>query len=176
MIVACMSVTEIFDDDSISQRIKTENNIQDEEEAQASSSGSESDKDLETQIDRDRKDARKKRVQKQRKDQKKEITQQIRLNRGKFASNKSELISFSKLLSHYFSYINANHTKDENDWKNTEGLIEQFCIEHSLQLKAMKEVHFLCLQLEKMMIEDVLVDSQIINKGFKTDVFEQPSE
>lgn len=48
MIVACMSVTEIFDDDSISQRIKTENNIQDEEEAQASSSGSESDKDLET--------------------------------------------------------------------------------------------------------------------------------
>ena len=57
-----MSVTEIFDDDSISQRIKTENNIQDEEEAQASSSGSESDKDLETQIDRDRKDARKKRV------------------------------------------------------------------------------------------------------------------
>ena len=40
----------------------------------------------------------------------------------------------------------------------------------------MKEVHFLCLQLEKMMIEDVLVYSENIRKGFKTDVFEQPSE
>ena len=46
MIVACMSVTEIFDDDSISQRIKSENAIPDEEELQ--SSDSESDKDLET--------------------------------------------------------------------------------------------------------------------------------
>jgi hypothetical protein len=61
MIVACMSVTEIFDDDTISTRIKEENNIKSDEEEEQGSSGSE-DSDLETQIDRDKKDAWKKRI------------------------------------------------------------------------------------------------------------------
>ena len=54
------------------------------------------------------------------------------------------------------------------EWKNTEALIETFCQENALQLKAVKEVHFLCLQLEKMMKEDVIIDDTC-SKEFKTD-------
>jgi hypothetical protein len=45
-------------------------------------------------------------------------------------------------------------------------------------VKAAKEVHFLCLQLEKMMKEDILKDEQSgpAMPDFGTDSFQQPTE
>lgn len=57
MIVACMSVQEIFDDSKFRPSKNVAQNAADDE----SSASSESDKDLETQIDRDRKEAQIKR-------------------------------------------------------------------------------------------------------------------
>lgn len=51
------------------------------------------------------------------------------------------------------------------DWKITEHLIAEFCSQNFLQVKAIKEVHFLCLQLEKMMKEDVLLSERKTSKN-----------
>jgi len=43
----------------------------------------------------------------------------------------------------------------------------------------MKEIHFLCLQLEKMMQEDIILDkseNSPNNKSFAKHIFEVPSE
>ena len=67
---------------------------------------SEEDEDLITQIDRDKKLGREKRMMKEIKEQNKLIHSEIKQNREKFTSQKSELISYCKLICDYFSYIN----------------------------------------------------------------------
>lgn len=53
----------------------------------------------------------------------------------------------------------------------------QFCQQEALLLKSMKEIHFLCLQLEKLMREDILKDNaQIERLDFNSTTFEQPTE
>ena len=43
-------------------------------------------------------------------------------------------------------YEESNHHRfDSESWKITEFLIEEFCQENFLLVKAVKEVHFLCL-------------------------------
>ena len=59
--------------------------------------------------------------------------------------------------------VNLERSDDEGedesiDWKITESLIQEFCSCNYLQIKAIKEVHFLCLQLEKMMREDIMIN------------------
>lgn len=58
----------------------------------------------------------------------------------------------------YFNFLNASKS-DEDDFGKVESLIDEFCCDHSLLAKTMKEVHFLCLQLEKMMKEDIMLSS-----------------
>lgn len=63
------------------------------------------------------------------------------------------------------------------NWQNTEESINQFCQENALQVKAIKEVHFLCIQIEKMMKEDVIInENTAASKDFKTDQFSVPTE
>ena len=98
--------------------------------------------------------------------------------REKYQSKKSELISFAKLLSAYFSFVNSeDEGPNELDWKEKELKIEQFCAANRLHLKQIKEVHFLCLQLETMMREEVLLNGKMtISKQFVSDSFDIPSE
>jgi hypothetical protein len=68
----------------------------------------------------------------------------IRESREKFSSSNSELISLCKLICLYISYINDhenrkdvkldsnNEINDENEWKITEILINQFCDQNYL--------------------------------------------
>lgn len=79
-------------------------------------------------------------------DLKKEQTAEVKKRRKEFQSERSELISYCKILVEYFSYINTNK-KDEKqeEFEAVEQLIIRFCGKHSLQVKAIKEVHFLCL-------------------------------
>ena len=99
---------------------------------------SEEDQDLVTQIDRDRKYAKEQKKIKEMKDEKKLIHSQIKQNREKFASRKSELISHSKLICHYFSYINDADNREKvreremEEWKVIELLIAEYCQENDL--------------------------------------------
>jgi phosphosulfolactate synthase (CoM biosynthesis protein A) len=59
------------------------------------------------------------------------------------------------MLSDYFTYINRQ--VDDGDtfqvYEKTTSLMEKFCAENNLQVKAIKEVHYLCLQLERLIFE-----------------------
>jgi hypothetical protein len=102
----------------------------------------------------------------------------IKQSRKQFESNKSELISLCNLMCMYFSFLNEK-SEDKEEFGRVEALIEQFCNENSLQVKPMKEIHFLCLQLEKMMQDDIIVDKSPDNpnnKSFARNEFEQPNE
>lgn len=75
--------------------------------------------------------------------------------------------------------MNENKNSEQTEgFQAAERLIEKFCADHHLQVKATKEVHFLCLQLEKMMKEDILKDEQSgpAMPDFGTDRFQQPTE
>lgn len=45
-----------------------------------------------------------------------------------------------------------------------------------LLVKSMKEVHYLCLQLEKMLLADIVKDPSTIKHKFEESIFEQPTE
>jgi hypothetical protein len=108
------------------------------------------------------------------KSRRKEGNKAVKEVREKFSSSRSELISYCKLLSAYFSFVNDQTNRlrvlkqisakdtsatDEGsaDWKITEELIGEFCREQFLMEKQVKEVHYLCIQLEKMMKEDIII-------------------
>mmetsp|Transcript_2254 Transcript_2254/g.3888 ORF Transcript_2254/g.3888 Transcript_2254/m.3888 type:complete len:115 (+) Transcript_2254:367-711(+) len=96
----------------------------------------------------------------------------------------------------YFAFINHPENKarvleetpsktmlddfdEEYEWKATELLIEKYCAENFLQVKAVKEIHYLSIQLEKMMKEELegqLEEQQNLGRSFAETVFEQPSD
>lgn len=104
------------------------------------------------------------------------------------------MITYAKLLSAYFSFSQDPGNRDmileemvasgraldsmeSMDWKLTESLIELFCQQNFLLAKQMKEVHYLCIQLETMMLDDILVSgSNSTVKRFMTDKFDPPTE
>jgi hypothetical protein len=54
---------------------------------------------------------------------------------------------YAKMLSDYFSFVN-NGSRDSGKsdlYDNVSRKMEVFCAEHKIQVKAMKEVHYLCL-------------------------------
>jgi len=61
--------------------------------------------------------------------------------------------------------------------------METFCEQNDLELKALKEVHYLCIQLQKMMHEDLLSGGKSGDSGaggklrfdFAKDTFKSPS-
>ena len=55
----------------------------------------------------------------------------------------------------YFNFVNEG---GEQDWQEVESRIEVFADKWYLRAKALKEIHMLCLQLEKIMGDDVLTD------------------
>ena len=76
---------------------------------------------------------------------------------------------YAKLMSDYFTFVNNKDQKvkdDEKDDSNEqiyryeylsyEKKMHKFCQDHKLQDKAMKEVHFLCLQLQKIFFDQEL--------------------
>ena len=75
--------------------------------------------------------------------------------RKPFLSTRSELISTCKLMIAYFNFVNEG---GEQDWQEVESRIEVFADKWYLRAKALKEIHMLCLQLEKIMNDDVLTD------------------
>jgi predicted ATP-dependent Lon-type protease len=77
----------------------------------------------------------------------------LRAERGKWTSPRSELISYAKMLCDYFSFVNKEAQRDNSYSDNVGRLMEQFCLKNNLQVKAIKEVHFLCLQLERLVFE-----------------------
>ena len=70
-------------------------------------------------------------------------------------SERSEMISHAKLMAAYFNFINEG---GEQEWTETEARVDVFADKWYLRAKALKEVHLLCMQLEKIMKEDVMVD------------------
>jgi len=73
-------------------------------------------------------------MKRQQREQRKAAIEKIRAERGKWMSSRSELISYAKMLSDYFTYINKQ-TKTEDDseiYEKTTTLMEKFCIENNL--------------------------------------------
>lgn len=175
MMVACMSVQEIFDDSKFETMLKEATREQEDEPEM-----DDEERLLETQIDRDNKQAELKRQHKDRLQKRKEVAAQVKKCREEFSSPNSELITYCKLLSLYFNHINSNKSakrfKGMDEFQVVEELMQQFCNEKMLLLKSMKEVHYLCLQLEKMLMADIVKDAASINQKFEESKFDQPSD
>jgi hypothetical protein len=78
----------------------------------------------------------------------------VRAERGKWFSDRSELISHAKMLTDYFNFVNKDAYSDAyRQYQNVTERLEIFCRDNNLQPKAIKEVHYLCLQLERLMFE-----------------------
>lgn len=92
---------------------------------------------------------------KERRQQEKETKKKLAALRKPFMSKMSEMISHAKLMAAYFNFMNEG---GEQEWTETEARVEVFAEKWYLRAKALKEVHLLCLQLEKIMKEDVLID------------------
>ena len=118
----------------------------------------EDDKLLETQIDRDNRAAEDYKKIREQQQLKKEVTSQIKKSREHYSSTRSELITYCKLLCMYFNHLNQNRAKFKkmDEFQIVEKLMEEFCEENNLLLKSMKEIHYLCIQLEKMLREDIV--------------------
>ena len=111
---------------------------------------------------------------------KKDTVNAIKQSRKHFESEKSELLSLCKLMVLYFNYINENKTQPEyskqEEFQVVELLITQFCEQNGLVTKAIKEIHFLCLQLEKMMKEDIIKTENEEAPCFNETIFKLPNE
>lgn len=139
MIVACVSVPEIYTQQQVQNDIAAQGSDDEEEEVE--------DRDLVTSIDLQRKEAQKQSLKKQQREQRKAAIEKIRGERGKWTSTRSELISYAKMLSDYFTFLNRGATDEDYDavYEKSTVLMEKFCMDNNLQLKAIKEVHYLCL-------------------------------
>jgi hypothetical protein len=58
-----------------------------------------------------------------------------------------------------------------DDFQIVEDLMQEFCTENMLLMKSMKEIHYLCLQLEKMLQEDIVKESDDIKQNFIETIF-----
>lgn len=76
MIVACMSVSEVYDDQAIHDAVRAESKIEEAEDDQDVPDSE--DNDLVTQIDRDRVSSKKQHQLKQLRDLKKQVTAEIK--------------------------------------------------------------------------------------------------
>jgi hypothetical protein len=54
----------------------------------------------------------------------------------------SDCLLYCNLLVDYFNQVQSSNSKD---YAQTEKAISDFCKQHSLQVKAVKEVHYLCI-------------------------------
>lgn len=72
---------------------------------------------------------------------------------------------FAKLMADYFTFVNDKEGKIQAEDKETiikyeflsfEKRMHAFCKQHKLQDKAMKEVHFLSLQLQRIFFDQEL--------------------
>jgi hypothetical protein len=54
------------------------------------------------------------------------------------------------MMSDYFNYVNK---ETDGRYESIEEKMSIFCQSNNLQVKAIKEVHFLCLQLERLVQE-----------------------
>ena len=100
-----------------------------------------------TSIDLDKKAAKERSIKKQQREERKLAIDKIRSERGRWFSERSELIMYAKMLSDYFSFVNnTSRDSDKSDlYDGVSRKMEVFCAEHKIQVKAMKEVHYLCL-------------------------------
>lgn len=60
------------------------------------------------------------------------------------------------MLCDYFNYVNT----EGDSYESIEEKMTIFCSENNLQVKAIKEVHFLCLQLERLVQEATTTKDQ----------------
>lgn len=75
--------------------------------------------------------------------------------RSEWTSEKSDLISFAKLITLYFNYINEpDESGEQVDYDEKQKRMGEFCQKHSLQFKALQEIHMLCFQLDRI-LEDL---------------------
>jgi hypothetical protein len=78
------------------------------------------------------------------------------------------------MLCDYFSYINKE--VEEGDKRSTSFYVENvskrmedFCLSNNLQTKAIKEVHYICLQLERLLFEATSTSSNDEESEIKRD-------
>jgi uncharacterized protein (DUF305 family) len=104
--------------------------------------------DLVTSIDRERKEAKERNFKRAIREKRKQQIEQMRAERGKWESKRSELISYAKMMCDYFKYVNSPENTLSSHYSSFDKVtrrMEQFCQDNNLQVKAIKEVHYLCL-------------------------------
>ena len=127
MIVACLSVQELFLDIPMSNPQMPDPAEEEEEDL------------LRTQFDRD-KDQRK--LIRAQKEAAANRTRALREQRQQWQMPESDCLLYCNLLEDYFNHVQSSNSKD---YAQTEKAISDFCKQHSLQVKAVKEVHYLCI-------------------------------
>ena len=70
------------------------------------SSMEEEDEDLITSIDRERREAKQRGIKKALREKRKAQIDEVRNQRGKWESKRSELITYAKMMCDYFEYVN----------------------------------------------------------------------
>ena len=108
------------------------------------------DPDLITSLDLQRQDhdnRKRRRIEKQANHDR---LKEIKAIRSKWECDKSDCISYTKLMIDYFSYVNKTvSTKDKEDgcidFGKLEERMQNFCEQNHLQLKSIKEIHYLCI-------------------------------
>jgi hypothetical protein len=70
------------------------------------SSMEEEDEDLITSIDRERREAKQRGIKKALREKRKAQIDEVRSQRGKWESKRSELITYAKMMCDYFEYVN----------------------------------------------------------------------
>lgn len=103
MIVACMSVSEIFlpQDFKETEIIDADSDDNDNNDQHAIM-----DRDLITSIDIQKKEAQQKSLAKQIREKRRQGILKIKEQRAQWQSDKSDLIMYAKLMSDYFSFVN----------------------------------------------------------------------
>lgn len=83
------------------------------------------------------------------------------------------------MLCDYFTFLANKGASDEDDEviDRVSELMEVFCSQNNLQVKAVKEVHYLCLQLERLLHDATKHEaSEEFSSAFTGKAFEQPTE
>ena len=123
MMVACMSVNEIFQEPNAKV---------DEEKKDGNEDLDALDPDLVTSIDINRQDHDMKKRRRIEKQMNHDRLKQIKAIRAKWESDKSDCISYAKLMVDYFTYVNKNSQGQESDSKDDyfsklESRMQTFC-------------------------------------------------
>ena len=137
MVVACLSVPELF-----KEIPQVEIDLPEADEM---------DEDLTTAFDRQKIEKKKKRLLKEAAHARMKL---LREKRATWQNEASDCILYANLLVDYFNYIKET-SEPTSSFAQVENRIEEFCRVNNLQTKAIKEVHYLCIQLHKMAKEIV---------------------